>query len=56
VVNGITNGGSYVFAHEVGVNEVINLTSTNITNIVIPAFIKSGDFDLDQDGDGEFFY
>jgi hypothetical protein len=55
VVNGITNGGSYVFAHEVGVNEVINLTSTNITNIVIPAFIKSGDFDLDQDGDGEFF-
>jgi hypothetical protein len=55
VVNGITNGGSYVFAHEVGVNEVINLTSTNTTSIVIPAFIKSGDFDLDQDGDGEFF-
>ena len=55
VVNGITNGGSYVFAHEVGVNEVINLTSTNTTSIIIPAFIKSGDFDLDQDGDGEFF-
>ena len=55
VVNGITNGGSYVFAHEVGVNEVINLSSTNTTSIIIPAFIKSGDFDLDQDGDGEFF-
>jgi hypothetical protein len=55
VVNGITNGGSYVFAHEVGVNEVINLTSINTTSITIPAFIKSGDFDLDQDGDGEFF-
>jgi hypothetical protein len=55
VVNGITNGGSYVFAHEVGVNEVINLTNTNTTSIIIPAFIKSGDFDLDQDGDGEFF-
>jgi hypothetical protein len=26
-INGVTNGGSYVFAHEVGVNEVINLTS-----------------------------
>jgi hypothetical protein len=45
-INGITNGGSYVFAHEVGVNEVINLTSTNTTNITIPAFIRSGDFDL----------
>ena len=55
IVNGITNGGSYVFAHEVGVNEVINLTSTNTTSITIPAFIKSGDFDLDQEGDGEFF-
>jgi hypothetical protein len=55
VINGITNGGSYVFAHEVGVNEVINLSSTNTTSIIIPAFIKSGDFDLDQDGDGEFF-
>jgi hypothetical protein len=54
-VNGITNGGSYVFAHEVGVNEVLNLTSTNTTNITIPAFIRSGDFDLDIEGDGEFF-
>ena len=54
-VNGITNGGSYVFAHEIGVNEVINLTSTNTTNITIPAFIRSGDFDLDIEGDGEFF-
>jgi hypothetical protein len=39
----------------VGVNEVINLTSTNTTNITIPAFIRSGDFDLDIEGDGEFF-
>lgn len=55
VVNGITNGGSFVFSHEVGVNEVLNLTSTNTTSIIIPAFIKSGDFDLDIEGDGEFF-
>lgn len=54
-VNGITNGGSYVFAHEVGVNEVLNLTSTSTTSVAISAFVKSGDFDLDIDGDGEFF-
>ena len=54
-VNGITNGGSYVFAHEVGVNEVLNLTSTSTTSVAISAFVKSGDFDLDIDGDGEYF-
>jgi hypothetical protein len=54
-INGVSNGGSYVFEHEVGVNEVLNLTSTNSTSIVIPAYVKSGDFDLDVDGDGEFF-
>jgi len=54
-INGVSNGGSYVFEHEVGVNEVLNLTSTNSTSIVIPAYIKSGDFDLDIEGDGEFF-
>jgi len=54
-INGVTNGGSYVFEHEVGVNEVLNLTSTSTTSTVISAYIKSGDFDLDIDGDGEFF-
>jgi hypothetical protein len=54
-INGVSNGGSYVFAHEVGVNEVLNLTSTNTTSIAIPAYIKSGDFDLDEEGDGEYF-
>ena len=54
-INGVSNGGSYVFEHEVGVNEVLNLTSTNTTSSVIPAYIKSGDFDLDVDGDGEYF-
>jgi len=54
-INGISNGGSYVFAHEVGVNEVLNLTSNNTTSIVISSFIRSGDFDLDIEGDGEFF-
>ena len=54
-INGVTNGGSYVFEHEVGVNEVLNLTTNNTTSIAISAYIKSGDFDLDIDGDGEFF-
>ena len=55
VVNGVSNGGSYVFEHEVGVNEVINLTSVTTTNIAISAYVKSGDFDLDIEGDGEYF-
>ena len=54
-INGVSNGGSYVFEHEVGVNEVLNLTSTSTTSTVISAYIKSGDFDLDIDGDGEYF-
>jgi hypothetical protein len=54
-INGVSNGGSYVFEHEIGVNEVLNLTSVNTTSFVIPAYIKSGDFDLDIDGDGEYF-
>ena len=54
-INGVSNGGSYVFEHEVGVNEVLNLTSTSTTSVAISAFVKSGDFDLDIDGDGEYF-
>jgi len=54
-INGISVGGSYVFSHEVGVNEVLNLTSTSTTSLVISSFIKSGDFDLDIEGDGEYF-
>lgn len=54
-INGISVGGSYVFDHEVGVNEVLNLTSVNTTSLVISSFIKSGDFDLDIEGDGEYF-
>jgi len=52
VVQGITNGASYVFRHEVGTNEVLD--NGNTIN-AIPAYIQSGDFDLDVDGDGEYF-
>ena len=50
-VQGVSNGASRVFNHEVGTNEVLANGTTNAIN----AFIKSGDFDLDAQGDGEFF-
>jgi hypothetical protein len=53
VINGVSNGASYYFEHEVGVNEVLN--NGNTIN-PIPAFITSGEFDLDIDGNGgEYF-
>jgi hypothetical protein len=51
-INGISNGASYVFNQEVGVNEVLD--NGNVVN-AIPAYIESGDFDLDEGGDGEYF-
>jgi len=50
-IQGISNGASRVFEHEVGTNQVL----ANGTTSAISAFIKSGDFDLDAGGDGEFF-
>lgn len=50
-VQGVSNGASRIFNHEIGTNEVLADGTTN----AIPAFIKSGDFDLDAQGDGEFF-
>jgi hypothetical protein len=52
-INGVTsgNGASTYYAHEIGTNEVDNLgVSTAITS-----FIQSGDFDLDVEGNGQFF-
>jgi hypothetical protein len=50
-VQGVSNGASRVFDHEKGTNEVLANGTTN----AISAFIKSGDFDLDAQGDGEYF-
>jgi len=52
VVQGVSNGASYLFNHEVGVNEVLD--NGNTVN-AISAYIESGDFDLDEGGDGEYF-
>ena len=32
-----------------------NLTTNNTTNLAISAYVRSGDFDLDVEGDGEYF-
>jgi len=52
-VQGITSsqGASIYYEHETGVNEV---TFAGVKT-AIPAYIQSGDFDLDTDGEGEFF-
>ena len=52
VINGVTNlnGASTYYEHEVGTNDVDY--SGNKT--AIPAYIKSGDFDLDIEGDGQY--
>jgi hypothetical protein len=51
VVNGVSLGATYYYQHEIGVNEVDSLGAKT----AIPAYIRSGDFDLDVDGDGQYF-
>jgi len=51
IVNGVSLGASVYYEHEVGVNEV----AYSGVETAIPANIRSGDFDLDVDGDGEYF-
>ena len=50
-VQGVSNGATRIFNHEIGTNEVLANGTTN----AISAFITSGDFDLDAQGDGEYF-
>ena len=53
IINGVTNtnGSTIYYAHEKGTNQVDGTgTSTAITS-----FIQSGDFDLDVNGNGQFF-
>jgi hypothetical protein len=51
-INGVTNtyGACTYYEHEVGVNEV----SYTGVKTAIPAYIESGDFDLDIEGDGQY--
>jgi len=52
-INGISasQGKTIYYEHETGVNEV----DINGNKTAIAAYIKSGDFDLDVDGEGEYF-
>jgi len=51
-IQGVTNinGASTLWAHEVGVDQLADGTTT-----AIQSYIESGDFQLHQDGDGETF-
>jgi hypothetical protein len=55
VINGVSAGATYYFLHEIGKNEVLRPNSTTTTTSAISTYIRSGDFDLDVDGDGEYF-
>src|SRR6056300_1397263 len=50
-IQGVSNGASRVFNHEIGTNQVL----ADGTTTAVPAYITSGDFDLDAQGDGEYF-
>tara|TARA_R100000664_G_C2758440_1_gene147329 strand:- start:1730 stop:3883 length:2154 start_codon:yes stop_codon:yes gene_type:complete len=52
-IQGVTNsnGSTIYYAHEKGVNQV----DATGAKTAIPAFIQSGDFDLNIGGDGQFF-
>jgi len=52
-INGATAGASYYFIQEKGKNEIINTGGT--TTNAIAAYVRSGDFEIDQDGNGEYF-
>jgi hypothetical protein len=51
-INGVTNtyGACTYYEHETGVNEV----SYTGVKTAIPAYVESGDFDLDIEGDGQY--
>ena len=55
IVNGVSSGASYYFIQEKGKNEVLRPTSTTISTNAISCYIRSGDFELDLEGNGEYF-
>jgi hypothetical protein len=55
-INGVTNlnGASTYYEHETGVNDISLETNGTAVTVAIPAYIESGDFDLDIEGDGQY--
>jgi hypothetical protein len=54
VISGNTQGATILYDHETGTNQIRNYTTGSVTS-AISSSIESGDFDLDIDGDGEYF-
>jgi len=55
VINGVTAGASYYFIQEKGKNEVLNLSTGVVSTNAISCYVRSGDFELDVEGNGEYF-
>jgi len=53
-VNGISNGRSVLYEQETGTNQIRSYTTGTVTT-AISSSIQSGDFDIDVQGDGEYF-
>jgi len=53
-ISGASAGSTILYEHEKGTNQVRNFTTGAVTS-AIASSIESGDFDLDIDGDGEYF-
>ena len=51
--DGASAGSTILYEHEKGTNQVRNLLQ--VQSSAIASSIESGDFDLDIDGDGEYF-
>ena len=53
-INGVSNGRSVLYEQETGTNQVRSFTTGTVTT-AISSSIRSGDFDLDVDGDGQYY-
>ena len=53
-INGVTAGASVLYNHETGTNAIRQYITGSVTE-AITSNISSGDFDLDVEGDGEYF-
>ena len=54
IINGVTAGATTMYEQETGVNAITKFSTGNVTTAVSSS-LSSGDFDLDIDGDGEYF-
>ena len=53
-INGVSAGSTIIYDHETGTDQVRQYSTGSVTS-AISSSIESGDFDLDIDGDGEYF-